>query len=114
MNKAELSAVLADKCNMTKKQGEDMIDCLVETIMRELKNDHEVTITGFGTFSSFTRKAREGVNPQRPSEKINIAPTKVARFKAGKTLKDAMKESGHKSVAPQAPVAPVAPTAPAV
>jgi DNA-binding protein HU-beta len=91
MNKAELSAVLAEKCNVSKKQAEDMIDCLVDTVIAELKSEKEVTITGFGTFSSFIRKAREGVNPQKPSEKIHINPTKVARFKPGKTLKDAMK-----------------------
>lgn len=100
MNKAELSAVIAEKCKVTKKQAEDILDCLVATITKELKNDNEVTITGFGTFSSFVRKAREGVNPQKPSEKINIPPTKVARFKAGKTLKDAMKDS--QASAPQA------------
>lgn len=93
MNKAELAAVLADKCNLTKKQTEEMIDCMVDTIVKKLQSNEEVTITGFGTFSSFVRKAREGVNPQNPSEKIQIAPTKVARFKPGKTLKDAMKES---------------------
>lgn len=93
MNKAELAARIAEKCNLAKKQVEDMIDCLVDTIIEELKVDREVTITGFGTFSSFVRKEREGVNPQKPSEKIHIRPTKVARFKAGKTLKDAMKSS---------------------
>ena len=93
MNKAELAAVIADKCNVTKKQAEDMLDCFTSTTIKELQNDHEVTLTGFGTFSSFVRKAREGVNPQNPKEKIHIAPTKVAKFKAGKTLKDAMKSS---------------------
>ena len=104
MNKVELAAVIAEKCKVTKKQSEDMIDCLVDTVMAELKNDREVTITGFGTFSSFVRKEREGVNPQKPAEKIHINPTKVARFKAGKTLKDAMKSAQHKvAAAPSSP-----------
>ena len=93
MNKAGLATVISDKIGVTKKQAEEMLDCLVDTIIGELKNDHEVTITGFGTFSSFVRKGREGVNPQNPAMKININPTKVARFKAGSTLKGAMKVS---------------------
>ena len=93
MNKAELASVLADKCNVTKKQAEDMLDCLTNTIIDTIKTDGEVTLTGFGTFSARIRKGREGVNPQNPSEKITIPPTKVVKFKAGKTLKDALKAS---------------------
>ncbi len=92
MNKAALSASIADKVGVTKKQAEEMLDAMVDVIIKELKNDGEVTITGFGSFSSFTRKGREGVNPQNPSEKIQINPTKVARFKPGSTLKLAMKD----------------------
>lgn len=93
MNKAELASVLADKCNVTKKQAEDMLDCLTNTIIDTIKTGGEVTLTGFGTFSARIRKGREGVNPQNPAEKITIPPTKVVKFKAGKTLKDALKAS---------------------
>lgn len=93
MNKAALSAAIADKVGITKKQAEEMLDAMVDIIIKGLKNDQEVTITGFGSFSSFVRKGREGVNPQNPAEKIQINPTKVARFKPGSTLKQAMKEN---------------------
>ncbi len=93
MNKAALSAAIAEKVGVTKKQAEEMIDSMVDIIIKELQGEGEVTITGFGSFSSFIRKGREGVNPQNPSEKIQINPTKVARFKPGSTLKAAMKEA---------------------
>lgn len=93
MNKAELAAVLADKCGVTKKQAEDMLDCLTLTIINTIKVGGEVTLTGFGTFSARVRKGREGVNPQKPTESITIPPTKVVKFKAGKTLKDELKAS---------------------
>jgi len=95
MNKAELAALLADKCGVTKKQAEDMLESLTSTITETIKIGGEVTLTGFGTFSARVRKGREGVNPQRPSESITIPPTKVVKFKAGKTLKDALKASQH-------------------
>ncbi|MEK7072789.1 MAG: HU family DNA-binding protein, partial [Patescibacteria group bacterium] len=47
--------------------------------------------TGFGAFSARKRKGREGINPRNPSEKITIPSVVVAKFKAGKNLKEALK-----------------------
>ncbi len=91
MNKAALIEKIAAEAAVTKKQAEDMIEGLVKIIIDELKAGNEVTITGFGTFMAKTRHARGGVNPQRPSERIQIPEVKVAKFKTGKTLKDALK-----------------------
>ena len=49
-------------------------------------------VAGFGTFSARERKGRIGVNPQNPSEKIQIPEVRVPKFKAGKNLKDALKK----------------------
>ena len=91
MNKAALIEKIAAEAAVTKKQAEDMLEGLVKIIIDELKAGNEVTITGFGTFMSKTRHARGGVNPQKPSERIQIPEVKVAKFKTGKTLKDALK-----------------------
>lgn len=91
MNKAALIERLATEATVTKKQSEDMLDALVNIIISELKAGNEVTITGFGTFLSKNRHARGGVNPQNPTERIQIPEVKVAKFKTGKTLKDALK-----------------------
>ena len=69
-----------------------MVESMVKIIIDELKAGNEVTITGFGTFMVKTRHARGGVNPQRPTERIQIPEVKVAKFKTGKTLKDALKK----------------------
>lgn len=103
MNKAELINVIAEKVGVTKKQAEDMIECFVDTVISELKKNEEVTIAGFGQFMAKTRAGRTGVNPQRPTEKIQIPPVRVPKFKAGKSLKDALKQNQ-----PAAPVAPAA------
>ena len=91
MNKAGLIERIAAEAAVTKKQAESMIEALKETIINELKAGNEVTITGFGTFLSKTRHARGGVNPQNPSERIQIPEVRVAKFESGKTLKDALK-----------------------
>lgn len=91
MNKADLATHIAEQLDISKKLAEDMIASFEEIVTRELTHGGEVTIAGFGTFSSRTRKGRIGVNPQNPSEKIEIPPVLVPKFKAGKALKDTLK-----------------------
>lgn len=92
MNKAELITLLADKVGVTKKQAEDLVETFVALVTETLQNNGEVTIAGFGTFSAKTRKGRMGVNPQHPTQKIQIPSVTVPKFKAGKSLKDALKK----------------------
>ncbi len=91
MNKIELIDQLASKTGIERKQSESAVNALVEIVTTTLKSGGEVTITGFGTFSARRREARMGVNPQKPGEKIQIPAVTVPKFKAGKTLKDALK-----------------------
>ncbi|MFH1187829.1 MAG: HU family DNA-binding protein [bacterium] len=92
MNKQELGVKIADKFNLPKSQGEDIVKFMLSSITDVLKGGGEVVLTGFGTFSSKNRAARAGVNPQNPSERIQIPQVIVPKFKAGKALKDALKK----------------------
>lgn len=95
MNKAALATKLAERLNVSKKIAEDFVAGFEDIVTRELASAHEVTIAGFGTFSSKLRKARMGVNPQNPTEKIQIPAVTVPKFKAGKALKDALKKKAQ-------------------
>ncbi len=108
MNKAILSLKLAEKLDVPKKTAEDFVAAFQETVTQALSNDEEVTIAGFGTFSSRIRAARKGVNPRNPTQVINVPAVKVPKFKAGKALKDALKGSttSHKPVAPESNIIP--------
>lgn len=99
MNKIELAEKMAEKLGVTKKQAEDMLNVFEEVVTDTLKTGSEVTLTGFGTFMSKRREARMGVNPQKPGEKIHIPAVTVPKFKAGKSLKDALK-AGPTAVIP--------------
>ena len=92
MNKAELAEALAAKAGLAKNQIIGILDAFEEIVTETIKGGNEVTLTGFGTFSSKQRAARLGVNPQNPSEKIQIPEVQVPKFKAGKALKDALKK----------------------
>lgn len=95
MNKATLIETIAAKTQVPKKDVEKVIESLEETIIEELKKSQEVTLAGFGAFSARERSARMGVNPQNPSERIQIPSVVVPKFKAGKNLKDSLKRKAQ-------------------
>ena len=91
MNRVELCAAISEKTGLTKADVEKMVDAFVEIVTATLKGNGEVTLAGFGTFLAKERASRMGVNPQHPTEKIQIPAVKVPKFKAGINLKKALK-----------------------
>lgn len=92
MNKGDLIAIAAQSAGITKKAATVAIDAILEAITTNLSKGESVTITGFGTFRISKRTARAGVNPRNPEEKIEIPAMVLPAFKAGKTLKDAVRK----------------------
>lgn len=92
MNKAELINRIAEKVGVSKKQAEDMLEAFESITIETLQQGGEVTLTGFGTFMAKERSARAGVNPQKPSERIQVPAVTIPKFKSGKALKDALKK----------------------
>lgn len=90
MTKVELIAAVAEKAELSKKDAEKAVNATIESIVAGLQKDAKVQLVGFGTFEVRDRAAREGKNPAT-GEKIHIAATKVPAFKAGKSLKEAVK-----------------------
>lgn len=91
MSKQDLIAAIADASGITKRAASDALEALISSVTKELKKGNNVTVTGFGTFRISKRAARMGVNPRNPTQKISIPAMKVPSFKAGKTLKDAVR-----------------------
>lgn len=91
ITKTGLVDALAARLDMSKRDVESVVDGFVAEVTQQLQGGHEVTLTGFGTFKTSDRAARQGVNP-KTGEKIQIAATTVPKFKAGKALKDAVKK----------------------
>ncbi len=90
MTKAELIDKIAGSAGITKADASKSLDATIESVKTALKKGHKVTLVGFGTFSVSKRKARKGRNP-RTGEEIKIPATKVPKFTAGKSLKEAVK-----------------------
>lgn len=90
MNKMGIVDAVNAKLGRSKKEAEDIVDAVFDTIMNTLAKGEEINISGFGAFVVKKRNARMGVNP-RTGEKIEIAATVTPKFRAGKALKAAVK-----------------------
>ncbi len=90
VNKDMLVHAIMEKTELSKKDVEAVIECIVDEVTAELQKGNKVTLTGFGTFKVSKRAAREGINPQTKA-KITIPAMTVPKFTAGKTLKEAVK-----------------------
>lgn len=89
MNKSELINRVAEQTGVARDMLEVVLGQTFGAIESVLTEGEQVSIHGFGTFSSKTREARQGRNP-RTGETINIAQSQVVVFKPAKSLKSAV------------------------
>lgn len=90
MNRKELIEILLKDRNlstMTKKQANQFIDVMLDTIKKTVKKGEDVTLVGFGTFTKSRKASRLGVNPST-GERIRIRARVVPKFRPGKPWKD--------------------------
>lgn len=87
MNKTELIAAAAEKSGVTRKETEQVLTAVLDTIAEELAQGGRVQLVGFGAFETKHREPRVGRNP-RTKEAVEIPASTVPVFKAGKALKE--------------------------
>ena len=90
MKKSELSSHVATEVALSKAEASGVVDAVFSALADALARDESVVIPGFGTFSTRARGARQGRNP-RTGASIAIAASRSPSFKAGKTLRDAVR-----------------------
>lgn len=89
MNKSELIDQIAKAAGLSKAAAGRSLDATTDAIAKALKKGDLVTLIGFGTFYVGQRAARSGRNP-RTGETIKIKAANSPKFRAGKSLKDAV------------------------
>ncbi len=91
MTKQEFVDQVAEKSGLSRRDAGKAVEAVLESITDTLKKGDDVNFTGFGKFSTQLRAAREGVNPRKPGEKVQIPEATVPKFSAGSTLKQAVR-----------------------
>jgi len=91
MNKKELVESMAGAAEISKAAAEKALNGMLMSVTGALSKGDKVTLVGFGTFSVVKRAKRKAKNP-RTGEIIKIPAKKVAKFKPGSKLADAVKK----------------------
>ena len=89
MTKQGLVEFIAKETGFTKADATRALDAAMKGIVKGLKSEKKVTLTGFCTFAAQNRAARKGRNP-RTGETVNIPARTAVSIKAGSKLKDAL------------------------
>ncbi len=89
MNKSELIDALAAQADISKAAAGRALDVALDAVKGALQKGELVTLVGFGTFYVGKRAARNGRNP-RTGKTIKIAAASLPKFRAGKSLKEAV------------------------
>ncbi len=87
MTKADLVEKVAAEADMTKKDAEQLVEIIFESIVSTLNKGEKIELRGFGSFRVRQRNARKGRNPKTGAS-VNIPAKRVAYFKPGKDLKE--------------------------
>lgn len=87
LTKAELVEEVSRSAQVTKKQAEEIVQTVFETIVDSLRLGRKVELRGFGSFRIRSRGARIGRNP-KTGHRVEVPPKRVPYFKPGKELKE--------------------------
>ncbi len=89
MTQVQLTTYLAEKVGIDKKQSKGLLDELTAVIVKTLKKEGVLRLSGLGIFRKRKSKARIGRNPAT-GEQIKIPARTRLRFTPAKGLKDAV------------------------
>jgi len=95
MTKAQLVAKLAEGTGASRKQVDDILSSMIDTVVRTVKTGESVKVSGLGIFRLRKMKARVGRNPQT-GEQIKIPARKKVGFSVAKSFKETVLGGGGK------------------
>ncbi len=89
MNKTELIDKIAANAGLSKGDAKKALEASLDAIKEALVAGDKIQLIGFGTFSVNVRPAHKGINPAN-KQPIDLPAKKVAKFKAGTELAEAV------------------------
>ena len=89
MSKTDLVNFIAEETGLTKADSSRALEAVMNGVIKGLKEDKKVSLTGFCTFSAKDKPASTGRNP-RTGEPVTIAARTAVSVKIGSKLKEAL------------------------
>ena len=86
ITRADVAETIYEEIGLSRKDSTDILDMILDEIVKELSNGNDVKLYSFGTFSLRQKKERSGRNPKTGVEAI-ISPRKVISFKPSQTMR---------------------------
>lgn len=87
MTKAELVEIVYEKVGgLSKKEAQDIVEAIFNTMKENLKGGEKIKISGFGNFILRDKRPRKGRNPQTGDD-IQITARRVLTFRPSQILK---------------------------
>jgi len=86
MTKAELIETVANKAGTTKQDVEKTLDAFFDVVVASARDGEKVAWPGFGSFSTTSRAARTGRNPQTGAP-VAVPASTALKFSASSVLK---------------------------
>jgi integration host factor subunit alpha len=94
--KNDLVESLCRELDFSKKEVQEVVDALFETIREGLEKGNTIKLPGFGNFTIRSKNARVGRNP-KTGEEIEITARQVLTFKPSSILRDRIQKGSKKS-----------------
>jgi integration host factor subunit beta len=96
MTKADLVDQVVALGDLTRRDGEVIVETLFDSIIGALKSSDKVEVRGFGSFRTRQRKPRIGRNPKTGAA-VDVPAKRVPYFKPSKELRDLVNPGEAKS-----------------
>jgi integration host factor subunit beta len=87
MTKADLVDQIITLGDLTRRDGEVIVETLFDSIVEALKSSDKVEVRGFGSFRTRQRQPRTGRNP-KTGDAVAVPAKRVPFFKPSKELRD--------------------------
>ncbi len=87
MTKADLVDAIFEKVGLSKKEAQEIVEIIFDTLKQTFSEGESVKVSGFGTFHVRQKMSRRGRNP-KTGEELEITPRRVITFRVSNQLKE--------------------------
>lgn len=87
ITRSDVADAIYAEIGLSRKDSNDILDMVVDEIVKELSRGNDVKLSSFGTFLLRNKNARVGRNPKNGIP-ADISPRRVISFKASQVLRN--------------------------